>query len=82
MTDTSHQMNQDRAKLPERVELARRNANPKRTADIAEYVILVFLPHNKPTPFVTWVESATSQATYWGHYHRDLPAALEDFETR
>ena len=77
MTDTSHQMNQDRANLPERVELARRPDRHTRNA----YIILVYLPWNRVTPFVTWTEGNDS-ATFWGHYHNDLHAALEDYETR
>ena len=75
MTDSSHQMNQDRETLPERVEIARKNKDNQDT------IILVFLPWNRTTPFVTWVEGDDG-STYWGHYHRELRPALEDFETR
>lgn len=83
MTDTSHQMNQDRANLPERVELARkpkrRDCDGMNDSDI----ILVFLPWNRCTPFATWEENLTEdRATYYGHYLHDLRAALEDYETR
>ena len=82
MTDTSHQMNQDRENLPERVELARRERAPAAEGTLATDVILVYLPHNKATPFVTWTETPCNASTFWGRYHRDLRAALEDFETR
>ena len=82
MTDTSHQMHQDRANLPERVELARRPAMRDGRALDTESIILVYLPHNRPTPFVTWTESTKDKATYWGHYFGTLRAALEDYETR
>ena len=76
MTDTSHQMHQDRETLPERVELARRS-------DPGKTIILVYLPWNTCTPFVTWQEGqAGAPTTFWGHYHRTLSAALEDYETR
>jgi hypothetical protein len=77
MTDSSHQMHQDRESLPERVELARRKAPDYQGRSI----ILVFLPWNNVTPFVTWAENEKGQ-TFWGHYHRTLAAALEDFTER
>jgi hypothetical protein len=83
MTDTSHQMHQDRANLPERVELARRlkrAASDAHTADYDQFIILVYLPWNRVTPFVTWSEYNGSTST--GHYHHALPEALKDYETR
>ena len=83
MTDTSHQMNQDRANLPERVELARRlkrAASDAHTADYDQFIILVYLPWNRVTPFVTWSEYNGSTTN--GGYFSDLRAALEDYETR
>lgn len=82
MTDTSTQMKKDRDSLPERVELARRHPPQqaiKPPFDTA--VILVFLPHNSCTPFVTWQEGKDG-ATYWGHYHHEISAAVEDYESR
>lgn len=80
MTDTSHQMNQDRANLPERIELARRTRERE-----DDDIILVFLPHRRlgRGESVTWAESHTeSLATYHGHYFGTLRAALEDYESR
>ena len=82
MTDTSHNMIQDRDSLPERIELARRPVDPRRTADSPEDVILVFLPWNRATPFVTWRENTESRTTYWGHYFHGIQAAVTDFEDR
>lgn len=78
MTDNSHQMLKDRDSLPERVELARRTEPDYQ----GRAVILVFLPHNTVTPFVTWAENTETRATFWGHYHRDIAAAVRDFEER
>lgn len=73
MTDTSAQMHKDRENLPERVELARKTE--------PDAIILVYLPWNTFTPFVTWQEGRDG-TTFWGHYHRTLDAALEDFNAR
>ena len=73
MTHSIHQMNQDRENLPERIELARR-------AKLDYFVILVFLPWNKVTPFVTWNEYHGNTST--GHYFQDLHNALADFDER
>ena len=85
MTDNSHQMHQDRANLPERVELARRLKRAARnhqasTRDYDEWIILVFLPWNRITHFVTWSEYNGNTST--GHYHHALPEALTDYEIR
>ena len=83
MTDTSHQMNQDRANLPERVEMARKEKRRNRDGMNDSDIILVLLPWNRCTPFATWEENQSEdRATYHGHYFDTLRAALEDYETR
>jgi len=72
--------------LPERIEIARRAATrPNNPSD--DYllnepcIVLVYLPHNDGTPFVTWQEGM-NQSTFWGHYFGNLRDALADFDTR
>lgn len=49
-------------------------------------IVLCRLPGNKATPYVTWQRNIPEQggdgATYWGHYHNSLEAALSDYQER
>ncbi len=62
--------------LPDRIVLTRKEHGMG-----GDQYILVFLPHNEHTPFVTWYED-TQGVTYLGHYHTDLAEAVEDFHSR
>jgi hypothetical protein len=34
------------------------------------------------TPWITWMTDPEGRDTYWGHYHKDLDAALKDYNER
>ena len=82
MTDTSKQMKADAANLPERVELHRKVKERDGAGTLDNDIILVFLPWNTVTPFVTWLETIDNGATMHGHYHTDVGKAYHDFTAR
>ena len=83
MTSHSKQMNKDRAELPDRIELARKEKRRGMRGMNDSDIILVYLPWERYSHFATWEENQTEDlATYHGHYFEDLGEAWEDFKTR
>jgi hypothetical protein len=55
---------------------------PRRNGAMDAEIVLVHLPDNNATPYVTWQRNSADGATYWGHYFATLDKALADFEAR
>lgn len=45
-------------------------------------VVLALSSTKGPVPFVTWHVRMKDGACFWGSYHTDLEAALEDYKSR
>lgn len=46
-------------------------------------IVLVWLPHNEITPYVTWQHNTKDhEGYYWGHYYREPDDALANFFKR
>ena len=45
-------------------------------------VVLCWLPYDKASPFVTWVQNLKNGGCSWGHYHETALKAAQEFEFR
>jgi len=68
--------------LPGRIYLARRENERNKNGIMDNDIVLVHLPNNSCTPFVTWLQTLDNQATMHGHYFETITEAVEDFTDR
>lgn len=64
--------------------ILQRRPLPGRNGCMEAEIVLVHLPKNTITPYVTWQRNTEDGSTYWGHYfYADKFAkAVKDFEER
>lgn len=55
---------------------------PSRVGLLEAEIVLVHLPDNPATPYVTWQRNVADGSTYWGHYFYNLDEAEADFADR
>lgn len=65
-------------------EIKMRRTLPTRSGLMNAEIVLVHLPHNTITPFVTWQRNIDDGSTYWGHYFcaDEAEATVADFFKR
>jgi hypothetical protein len=65
-------------------EIKMRRTLPIRPGLVPAEIVLVYLPANKTTPFVTWQRNTDDGGTYWGHYFGpdEADEAVADFFKR